>query len=114
MNDYIILKKDKDTFEVIETGFSYFAFIYGPLWGAFNLLWTPFLFGCFAIISFIIIFYYLDIEQFYFLIIIISNFCWGFFGRDLLIEKFVSNDFHPQEIIGANSRVKALVKYLSK
>ena len=114
MNDYIILKKDKETYEVIETGFSYFAFIYGPFWAAFNLLWIPFFFGCIAIISLMIILYYFKIEQFYFLTILFSNFCWGVLGRDLLIEKFMSNDFHPQEIIGASSRVKALIKYLSK
>ena len=114
MNDYVILKKDGDTFEAIETGFSYFAFIYGPLWGAFNLLWIPLFFGLLTTMSFIIIFNYLNIEQFYFLVILFSNFCWGFLGRDLIIQKFLSNKFHPIEIIGAGSRVKALIKYLSK
>ena len=47
MNDYIILKKDEDNYEVLETGFSYLAFIYGPLWAAFNLLWIPLFFGLF-------------------------------------------------------------------
>ena len=114
MNDYIILKKDKDNYEILETGFSYLAFIYGPLWAAFNLLWIPLFFGLFASISFITILYYLNMEQFYFLVVLFSNFCWGFLGRDLLIQKFLSNKFHPIEIIGAGSRVKALIKYLSK
>ncbi len=114
MNDYIILKKDKDTYEVLETGFSYLAFIYGPLWGAFNFLWIPFLFGLLATTSLVIILYYLNIGEFYFLIILFSNICWGFLGRDLQIQKFLSNDFYPQEIIGAGSKVKALIKYLSK
>ena len=114
MNDYIILKKDEETYEVLETGFSYLAFIYGPLWAAFNLLWIPFFFGLFATISFIIILYYSNRGEFYFLAILFSNFCWGFLGRDLLIQKFLSNKFHPKEIIGAGSKVKALIKYLSK
>ena len=114
MNDYIILKNDKDTFEVLETGFSYSAFIYGPLWAAFNLLWIPLFFGLFSTISLITILYYLNIGQFYFLVILLSNFCWGFLGRDLLIQKFLSNKFYPKEIIGAGSKVKALIKYLSK
>ena len=114
MNDYIILKKDEETYEVLETGFSYLAFIYGPLWAAFNLLWIPFFFGLFATVSVIIILYYSKFGQFYFLAILFSNFCWGFLGRDLLIQKFLSNKFHPKEIIGAGSKVKALIKYLSK
>ena len=114
MNDYIILKKDEDTYEVLETGFSYLAFIYGPLWAAFNLLWIPLFFGLFSTISFIIILYYLNIVQFYFLVLLLSNLCWGFLGRHLLIQKFLSNKFHPEDIIGAGSRVKALLKYLSK
>ena len=114
MNDYIILEKDEDTYEVLETGFSYLAFIYGPLWAAFNLLWIPFFFGLFASISFITILYHLNVGHFYFLAILFSNFCWGFFGRDLLIQKFLSNKFHPKEIVSAGSRVKALIKYLSK
>ena len=114
MNDYIILKKDEDNYEVLETGFSYLAFIYGPLWAAFNLLWLPLFFGLFTTISFIAILYYLNIGKFYFLVFLFSNFCWGFLGRDLLIQKFLSNKFHPIEIIGAGSRVKALIKYLSK
>jgi len=114
MNDYIILKKDEDTYEVIETGFSYLAFIYGPLWAAFNLLWIPFFFGISITILFITTQHYLNVGQFNFLVILFSNFCWGFLGRDLLIQKFLSNKFHPIEIISAGSRVKALIKYLSK
>jgi len=114
MNDYIILKKDEDTYEVLETGFSYLAFIYGPLWAAFNLLWIPFFFGLFATISLITILYYLNIGHFYFLVVLFSNFCWGFLGRDLLIQKFLSKKFDPKEIVGAGSKVKALIKYLSK
>ena len=114
MNDYIILKKDEDNYEVLEMGFSYLAFIYGPFWAAFNLLWTPFFFGLFIFISFTIILYYLNIGQFYFLAVLFTNFCWGFLGRDLLIQKFLSNKFQPKEIISASSRVKALIKYLSK
>ena len=114
MNDYIILKKDEDNYEVLETGFSYLAFIYGPLWAAFNLLWLPLFFGLFTTISFIAILYYLNIGKFYFLVVLFSNFCWGFLGRDLLIQKFLSNKFHPVKIIGASSRVKALMKFLSK
>jgi hypothetical protein len=114
MNDYIILKKDEDNYEVLETGFSYLAFIYGPLWAAFNLLWIPLFFGLVITMSLIKFLYYLNIEQFYFLVVFFSNFCWGFLGRDLLIHKYLSNKFHPIEIIGAGSRVKALIKYLSK
>ena len=114
MNDYIILKKDEDNYEVLETGFSYLAFIYGPLWAAFNLLWLPLFFGLLTTVSFIVILYYLNIQKFYFLVVLFSNFCWGFLGRDLLIQKFLSNKFHPIEIVGAGSRLKALIKYLSK
>ena len=66
MNDYIILKKDEDNYEVLEMGFSYLAFIYGPLWAAFNLLWIPLFFGLLITISLHTILYYLNIGQFYF------------------------------------------------
>ena len=114
MNDYIILKKDEDNYEVLEMGFSYLAFIYGPLWAAFNLLWIPLFLGLVITISIIKFLYYLNMEHFYFLVVLFSNFCWGFLGRDLLIQKFLSNKFKPKEIISASSRVKALIKYLSK
>ena len=45
MLDYIILEKKKDNLEVVETGFSYFALLYGPLWAAYHSLWLAFFSG---------------------------------------------------------------------
>ena len=81
MNDYIILKKDEDNYEVLETGFSYLAFIYGPLWAAFNLLWIPLFFGLLITISFIIILYYLNIGAVLFSSCLIFKLLLGLFGQ---------------------------------
>ena len=46
--------------------------------------------------------------------ILISNIFWGFFGKDLLIQKYLKNNYSPQNIINASSEEKALLIYQAK
>ena len=41
MFTYCILRNnnDKNDYEIVETGFSFLAFIFGPAWGLFKKLW---------------------------------------------------------------------------
>ncbi len=112
MLDYIILKNNKNDFEVIETGFSYFAFIYGPLWIAFHSLWFHFIVGIFSLSLIVGVLITLELQNFIIPLIIISNLFWGAFGRDLLIYKLLDAEFYPVKLIGASSRKNALIKYL--
>ena len=114
MIDYLILKNKEEDFKVLETGFSYFALLYGPLWAAFNLLWIPCLLGIFIIILLTFIFKSLGFEYLYFFIGLLTNLFWGAFGRDLLLQKHINKNYYPVKIIGASSRKKALIKYLSE
>ena len=46
--------------------------------------------------------------------ILISNIFWGCFGKDLLIQKYLKNNYSPQNIINASSEEKALLIYQAK
>lgn len=114
MLDYIILKNDKNNYEAIETGFSYFALIYGPLWVAFHSLWAHFAIGVFSLFCIIGILVNFELQSFIMFTIFLFNLFWGFFGRDLLVYKFLENEFYPVKLIGASSRKNAMIKYLSE
>ncbi len=114
MLDYIILKNDKDNYEAIETGFSYLALIYGPLWVAFHSLWAHCVIGIICLFCIISILIEFELQNLIMFFIFLSNFFWGFFGRDLLIYRFIDNKFYPIKLVGASSRKNAMIKYLSE
>jgi len=114
MLDYIILKNDENNYEAVETGFSYLALIYGPLWVAFHSLWAYCFIGVFSLLCIISVLIKLELQNLIMFAIFLSNFFWGFFGRDLLVYKFLDNKFYPVKLIGASSRKNAMVKYLSE
>ena len=41
MFTYCVLRNnnDKNDYEIVETGFSFLAFVFGPAWGLFKKLW---------------------------------------------------------------------------
>ncbi len=114
MLDYIILKNDKNNYEAIETGFSYLALIYGPLWVAFHSLWAYCVVSFFSLFCIVSILINLELQNLIMFTIFLSNLFWGFFGRDLLIYKFLDNKFYPVKLIGASSRKNAMIKYFSE
>ena len=77
------------------------GYVHGPLGSLnFNLLLLSF-FGYFAENSLIVF-------------ILISNFFWGFFGKDLYIQKLLSKDYLPRRALNAPTREKALIIYLAE
>ena len=52
MFTYCVLRNnnDKNDYEIVETGFSFLAFIFGPAWGLFKKLWI------FSLVGFFILF----------------------------------------------------------
>ncbi len=46
--------------------------------------------------------------------ILLSNIFWGFFGKDLLIQKYLKNNYSPQNVINASTKDKALLIYQAK
>ena len=72
-------------------------------------LWGPVVIN-FSLIS-ILSFYSSDFTTGF---ILFSNIFWGFFGKDLLIQKYLKNNYSPQNIINASSKEKALLIYQAK
>ena len=72
------------------------------LWEAsiFNILLLS-LFGYFAENSIIIF-------------ILISNIFWGFFGKDIYIQKLLNKNYLPKSVLNAPSREKALIIYFAE
>ncbi len=116
MFTYCILRNnnDKNDYEIVETGFSFLAFIFGPAWGLFKKLWIFSLVGFF--ILFISKFVLVEANNNYLFFIFSSgsSFFWGFFARDLYIQKLINNNFSPIKHINAKSKENALIKYLSE
>ena len=73
----------------------YFSF--GPFWGIFKGLWLEGLTWMFIIY----ITYFLAPELFFFFLG--SATFWGFFGKDLYIQKLISLNYEPTDIITSNS-----------
>ena len=86
-----------------------FHLILGLFWGLSKGLWIPVVIN-FSLIS-ILSFYSSDFTVGF---ILISNIFWGFFGKDLLIQKYLKNNYSPQNIINASIKEKALLIYQAK
>ena len=93
----------------MDNGFSRVSFILGLFWGLSKGLWGPVVIN-FSLIS-ILSLYSSDFTLGF---IIISNIFWGFFGKDLLIQKYLKNNYSPQNIVNASSKEKALLTYQAK
>ncbi len=115
MITYCILKKidSEEIVEITETGFCFLAFIFGPIWGLFKSLWLYSFIGIGILVSLNYLFNSSDIFSFLYLSSLSSSFFWGVFGRDLYIQKLISNKFLPITHLNATSKEKAMVKYLS-
>ena len=57
--------------------------------------------------------YFLAPELFFFFILVSATF-WGFFGKDLYIQKLISLNYKPTDIVTSNSPKKAILIFLSK
>ena len=93
----------------MDNGFSRVSFILGLFWGLSKGLWGPVVinFSLISILSFLSSDYTVGF-------IIISNIFWGFFGKDLLIQKYLKHNYSPQNVINASTKEKALLIYQAK
>ena len=116
MLTFCILKKDnsKEGLQVVETGFSLVAFIFGPAWGIFKKLWLYSFIGIIFLLAFKSVLEIINLSNLFFIVSIVSSFFWGFFARDLHIQFLISKKFKPIKLINANSRENAIVKFLSE
>ena len=116
MFTYCVLRNnnDKNDYEIVETGFSFLAFIFGPAWGLFKKLWI------FSSIGFLILFvskfmlFGANNNHLFLTFSSASSFFWGFFARDLYIQNLIHNNFSPIKHINAKTKENALIKYLSE
>ena len=104
MRTFFIFTKKECPTKAIDNGFSKISFTFGLFWGFNKGLWLP------ASINFLL----LLILSFYsseFLtgFILLSNIFWGFFGKDLLIQKYLEKNYSPKNIVNATSKEKALL-----
>ena len=109
MQTFFIFTKKKYPIKVLDNGFSRVLLILGLLWGIYKGLWFPVLIN-FSLISILTIYS----SDFTVGFILISNIFWGYFGKDLLIQKYLKNNYSPQNIINASSEEKALLIYQAK
>ena len=105
---FIFTKKDHPT-KVIDNSFSKVSFVFGLFWGLNKGLWIPVIVN-FALLL-ILSFYSADFLTGF---ILLSNIFWGFFGKDLLIQKYLKKNYYPQNIINASSEDKALLIHQTK
>ena len=101
MQTFFIFTKKKHPTKVMDNGFSRVSFIFGLFWGLNKGLWLPVMIN-FSLIL-ILSFYSSDLLTGF---ILFSNIFWGFFGKDLLIQKYLKNNYSPQNIVNASSKRK--------
>ncbi len=96
MQTFFIFTKKEHPTKVIDNSFSKISFVFGLFWGLNKGLWIP------VSVNFTLGF------------IVISNIFWGFFGKDLLIQKYLKKNYSPQNIVNASSEEKALLIHQTK
>ncbi len=115
MLTYCILKKDSDEdLVVVKTGFSFLAFVLGPIWALFKQLWLYSAVGILIIIYCSVILKIYNLSDFFFLFSFLSSLFWGKFARDLYIQNLISKKFKPLRHINANSKESAIIEYLTE
>tara|TARA_B100000963_G_scaffold326750_1_gene314046 strand:+ start:2074 stop:2406 length:333 start_codon:yes stop_codon:yes gene_type:complete len=106
MQTFFIFTKKNHPTKVMDNGFSKLSFFLGLFWGLNKGLWGPVLVN-FSLILILSVYSSDFIVGF----ILISNIFWGFFGKDLLIQKYLKDNYSPQNIINASTKEKALLTY---
>ena len=109
MQTFFIFTKKKCPIKVLDNGFSRVSFILGLFWGLSKGLWGPVVINLLLILIFGV--YSSDFTLGF---IIISNIFWGFFGKDLLIQKYLEKNYSPKNIVNATSKEKALLIHQTK
>ena len=111
MESFFILRNVSDPQKIIaeNNGFNKFLFFLGPIWGIFKGIWFESLIW-FWLISFAIY----VVPEFSFLFILTSSTFWGFFGKDIYIQKLLDSDYIPEDIVVSNSSQKAILIFSSK
>ena len=109
MQTFFIFTKKRCPTKVMDNGFSRVSFILGLLWGLSKGLWGPVAINV-SLISILSVYS----SGFTLGFIIISNIFWGFFGKDLLIQKYLKNNYSPQNVINATTKENALLIYQAK
>ena len=109
MRTFFIFTKKKHPIKVVDNGFSLITFVFGLFWGLNKGLWVPVMIN----ISLLLILR-VSSEGFTMGFILISNIFWGFFGKDLLIQKYLKHNYSPQNVINASTKEKALLIYQAK
>ena len=109
MRTFFIFTKKEHPTKVIDNNFSKISFVFGLFWGLNKGLWGP------VIVNFVLFlilgFYSADLLTGF---IFLSNIFWGFFGKDLLIQKYLKKNYFPQNIVNASSEEKALLIHQTK
>ena len=109
MQTFFIFTKKEHPTKVIDNSFSKISFVFGLFWGLNKGLWVPVIVN-FALLL-ILSFYSADLLTGF---VLLSNIFWGFFGKDLLIQKYLKNNYSPQSVINASTKDKALLIYQAK
>ena len=109
MRTFFILKKKNYPTKVVDNGFSIILFFFGFFWGIYKQLWLPVIINLSIIL--IMSFYSTGFTSGF---VLISNIFWGFFGKDLLIQKYLKIDYSPENVVNATSKEKALLIYQAK
>ena len=109
MRTFFIFTKKEHPTKVIDNSFSKISFAFGLFWGLNKGLWVP------VIVNFALLLI-LSVYSADFLtgFILLSNVFWGFFGKDLLIQKYLKKSYSPQNIVNASSKEKALLIHQTK
>ena len=110
MKTYFIFQNNlkRPDLKALDNGFSFFALIFGPIWGLIKGLWFFSLINL-SFMLFIKIFY----DDFLVQLIFFSNLFWGFLGKDLCIQNLIDSNYTAQKVISASSHKKALLTYFS-
>jgi|TARA_B000000441_G_C21493814_1_gene205387 hypothetical protein len=109
MQTFFIFSKNKTLFKASDNGFCLFSLIWGALWGIYKGLWEASIFNL-LLLSFFGYF----AENSIIIFILISNVFWGFFGKDMYIQKLLNKNYLPKSALNAPSREKALIIYFAE
>jgi hypothetical protein len=107
-------KKTETNIKIVETGFSFLAFFFGPIWGLYKTLWGYSFLGITLLLGFRVILENIDLGPFFFFIALLSSVFWGFFARDLYIQNLIGKEFFPIKLVNAPTKENAILKYLSE
>ncbi len=109
MQTFFIFSKNKYPLKISDNGFYVISLIFGMFWGVTKGIWVA------SFVNLLLIFItYFSSTSFLLITIISSNIFWGFFGKDLYIQKILRENYIPKKMLNASSKEKALLIYLEK